>query len=134
MKVSCNKFSVCFTCSYIPPQSDPIEYYYHLNAIVLVASLVTDVDLLIVLGDFNKSFVRWLVVNDSLSLIPDNSHEFINGLSNLSLEQINPVCNIINRTLNLLFVLDTSNTIVFRIDTLVTLEDQNNPTLNVFIN
>jgi len=68
--------------------ADGTVYDTHLNAIKYILSLVSDTDLLIVLGDFNLPDVKWIASN---LLIPDNSDSFIDGLSELSLVLINPV-------------------------------------------
>jgi len=52
-KVSLHSLSIFVTCSYIPPGSDLVTYEHHLSEIKSVLSLLSNRELLIVLGDFN---------------------------------------------------------------------------------
>jgi len=63
---------------------------------------------------------RW---DFNLPAIPLSVHNFIDGLLELSLPQVSFVCNSLNRQLGLVFVLDSSEVTISRIDALVVLED-----------
>jgi len=69
---------------------------------------------------------RW---DFNLPPIPLSVHNFIDGLLELSLPQVSFVCNSLNRQLGLVFVLDSSEVTVSKIDALVVLEDRYHPKL-----
>jgi len=87
VKVSFQSFYIFVTCSYIPPGSDLIIYEPHLSAIKSL-SLLSNRDLLIVLGDFNLPEISWSPPTDSLVAIHLSVHDFVDGLLELSLQQI----------------------------------------------
>jgi len=97
VKVSLQSFSIFVTCSYIPPGSDLIIYEHHLYAIKSVLSLLSNSDLLIVLGDFNLPDISWSPPTDSLVAIPLSAHDFVDGLLELSLQQVSFIRNSLNR-------------------------------------
>jgi len=88
VKVSLQSLSTFVTCSYIPPCSDLIIYEHHLSATKSVLSLLSNRDLLIVLGDFNLPGISWSPPTDSLVAIPLSVHDFVDGLLELSLQQV----------------------------------------------
>jgi len=119
VKVSLKSFSIYVTCSYIPPKSDLTIYEQHLSAIKTVLSHLSERDLLIVLGDFNLPDISWSLSTDSLLSTPLSDHDFVDGLLELSLQQVSFIRNSLNRQLDLVFVLDPSVVTVSRIDPLV---------------
>jgi len=108
VKVSLQSFSIFVTCSYIPPGSDLIIYEHHLSAIKSFLSLLSNRDLLIVLGDFNLPEITWSPSTDSLVAIHLSVHDFVDGVLELSLQQISFIRNSLNRQLDLVFVSDPS--------------------------
>jgi len=133
VEVSFKSFSIYVTCSYIPPGSDLTIYEQHLSAIKTVLSYLSERDLLIVLGDFNHPDISWSLSTDSLVSTPLSDHDFVDGLLELSLQQVSFIRNSLNRQLDLVFVLDPSEVTVSRIDQLVVPEDQYHPTLELTI-
>jgi len=96
--------------------------------------LLTETDQLIVLGDFNLPNISWLESKDSLKMIPRMQNDFIDGLVELSLQQVNRIPNHIGRLLDLIFVFDSSDAEVSRISPLSLPEDCYHPTLQLCIN
>jgi len=103
LKVSLQSLSIFVTCSYIPPGSDLIIYEHHLSAIKYVLSLFSNRDLLIVLGDFNRADISWSPLTDSLVDIPLSVYDFVDGLLELSLQQVSFIRNSLNIQLDLVF-------------------------------
>jgi len=101
VKVSLKSFSIYVTCSYIPPGSDLTIYDQHLSAINTVLSHLSERDLLIVLGDFNLPGISWSPSTVSLVSTPLSDHDFVDGLLELSLQQVSFIRNSINRQLDL---------------------------------
>jgi len=132
-EVTLISLSIFVTCSYIPPGSDLIVYEHHLSAIKSVLSLLSNSDLLIVLGDFNLPNISWSPPTDSRVAIPLSVHDFVDGLLELSLQQVSFIRNSLNRLLDLVFVSDPSIVTVSRIDALVVAEDQYHPTMELTI-
>jgi len=124
VKVSLESFSIYVTCSYISPGSDLTINEQHLSAIKTVLSYLSERDLLIVLGDFNLPDNYWSPSTDSLVSTPLSVHDFIDGLLELSLQQVSFIRSSLNRQLNLVFVLYPSQATVSRIDPLVVPEDR----------
>jgi len=106
---------------------------HHLSAIKSVLSLLFNRDLLIVLGDFNLPDISWSPPTDSLVAIPLSVHDFIDGLFELSLQQVSFIRNSLKRQLDLVFVSDPSEVTVSRIEALVVPEDRYQPTLDLTI-
>jgi len=90
--------SIFVTCSYIPPGSDLIIYEHHLSAIKSVLSLLSNSDLLIVLGDFNLPDISWSPPTDSLVAISLSAHDFVDGLLELSLQQVSFIRRRVSKT------------------------------------
>jgi len=104
-----------------------------LSAIKTVSSHLSERDLSIVLGDFNLPDISWSLSTDSLVSTSLSDHDFVDGLLELSLQQVSVIRNSLNRQLDLVFVLDPSEVTVSRIDPLVVPEDQYHPTLELTI-
>jgi len=104
-----------------------------LSSIKTVISHLSERDLLIVLGDFNLHDISWYPSTDSLVSTPLSVHDFVDGLLELSLQQVSFVLNSLNRQLDLVFVLDPSEITVSRIDPLVVPVDRYHPTLKLTI-
>jgi len=121
--------SIFVTCSYIRPGCDLIIYEHYLSAIKSVLSLLSNRDLLNVLGDFYLPDISWSPPTDSLVAIPLSVHDFVGGLLELSLRQVSIIRNSLNGQLDLVFVSDSSEVTVSRIDALVVPEDRYHPTL-----
>jgi len=62
-----------------------------------------------VLGGFNLPSISWLESKDSWAMIPRVQHDFIDGLLELSLQQVNMIPNHIGLLLDLIFVFDSSD-------------------------
>jgi len=133
VKLSFPKRKIFFICSYISPGSEFNVYLLHLSAIHSI-SLLLETDQLIVLGDFNLPNISWLESKDSLAMIPRMQNDFIDGLVELSLQQVNRIPNHIGRLLDLIFVFDSSDAEVSRISPLSLPEDCYHPTLQLCIN
>jgi len=99
MEFLCIKLSLPITCSYIPPSSEFPIYANHLSAIQFISSKLSDRDQLIVLGDFNIPRATWSTVETSNILIPSTQHDFLDGLLDISLSQVNHVLNFLGRLL-----------------------------------
>jgi len=104
VKVSLKSFSIYVTCSYIPPGSDLTIYEQDLSVIKTVLSHLSERDLLIILGDFNLPDISWSPSTDSLVSTPLSVHDFVDGLLELSLQQVSFIRNTLNRQLDLIFV------------------------------
>jgi len=103
------------------------------SSIKTVLSHLSERDLLIVLGDFNLPDLSWSPSTDSLVSTPLSDHDFVDGLLELSLQQISFIRNSLNRQLDLVFVLDPSEVTVSKIDPLVEPKDRYHPTLELTI-
>jgi len=119
-------------CSYIPSASDLIIFEHHLSAIKSVLSLLSNRDLLIVLGDFNLPDISLSRPTDSFVAIPLSVNDFVGGLRELSLQQVSLIRNSLNRQLDLVFVSDPSEVTISRIDALVVPEDRYHPITSVY--
>jgi len=95
--------------------------------------LLTETDQLIELVDFNLPNISWLESKDSLAMIPRMQNDFIDGLVELSLQQVNRIPNHIGRLLDLIFVFDRGDAEVSRISPLSLPEDCDHPTLQLCI-
>jgi len=131
VKVPLQSLSIFVTCSHIPPDSDLVIYEHHLSAIKSLLSLLSNKDLLIVLGDFNLPDISWSPPTDSLVAIPLSVHYFVDGLLELSLQQVSFIRNSLNRQLDLEFLSDQSEVTVSRIDAFVVPEDRYHPTMEL---
>jgi len=96
--------------------------------------LLAEADQLIVLGDFNLPNISCLESIDSLAMIPRMQNDFIDGLVELSLQQVNRIPNHIGRLLDLIFVFNISDAEASRISPLSLPEDCYYPTLQLCIN
>lgn len=127
------ELSLYLTCSYIPPNSDPQIYQQHAMIIKTVANKLKPADHLIVLGDFNIPSASWISADDTEFLIPitsnDWTHDFLMGLADINVFQINNVHNINMRVLDLIFVNNPALFDVIRTDPLCIPEDSHHPTL-----
>jgi len=85
------------------------------------------------LGDFNLPDISWSLSTDSLVSTPLSDHDFVDGLLELSIQQVSFIRNSLNRQLDLVYVLDPSEVTVSRIDPLVVPEDQYHPTSELTI-
>jgi len=119
VKVSLNSFSIYVTYSYFPPGSDLTIYEQHLTAIKTFLSHLSEKDLLIVLGDFNLPDISWCPYTDSLVSTHLSVHDFVDGLLELSLQEVSFIRNSLNKQLDLAFVLVPSEVTVSRIGPLV---------------
>jgi len=88
---------------------------------------------LIVLGDFNLPDISWSPPTDSLVAIFLSVHDFVDGLLELSLQQVSFIRNSLKKQLDLVFVSDPFEVTVSRIDALVVPEDRYHPTLDLTI-
>ena len=83
------------TCSYIPPNSDPLVYENHLLAIKSIADRLNPYDHLVTLGDFNIPTASWITLFDTDFLVPINPidwiENFLKSLSDLNIFQINGI-------------------------------------------
>jgi len=86
-------------------------------------------DPLIVLGDFNLPDNSWSPPIDS----PTNAHDFVDGLLELSLQQVSFIRNSLNRQLELVFVSDPSEVTVSRMVALVVPKNRYHPTMELTI-
>jgi len=68
-----------------------------------------------------------------LSLPPLSVHDFVDGLLELSVQQVSFIRNSLNRQLDIVFGLDPSEVTVSRIDPLVVPEDRYHFTLEQFV-
>jgi len=85
------------------------------------------------LGDFNLPDISWSPSTDLLVSTPLSVHDFVDGLLELSLQQVSFIRNSLHRQLDLVFVLVPSEITVSRIDPLVVPEDRYHPTLELKI-
>jgi len=100
VKLSLPKSNIFLTCSYITHGSEFNVYLLHRSAIHSNSLLLAEIDQLIVLGDFNLLNISWLESKDSLTMIPRMLNDFIDGLVELSLLQVNRIPNHIGRLLD----------------------------------
>jgi len=82
-------------------------------------------------GDFNLPDISWSPSTDSLVPTPLSDHDFVDGLLELSLQQVSFIRNSLNGQLDLVFVLYPSEVTVSRIDPLVVPEDRYHSTLEL---
>lgn len=122
-------------CSYIPPSSPIAIYEQHGKAVELICSKLKSCDSIILVGDFNIPSLSWQVDAITNYLIPifsiDAPTEFINGISNNSLTQINNVVNSSGRWLDLIFVSDPDDFSHRRTLPLRCPEDRHHPTIEI---
>jgi len=85
------------------------------------------------LGDFNLPDISWIPPTNSLVAIPFSVHDFVDGLLELSLQEVSFVRNSLNIQLDLVFVSDPSEDTVSRSDALVVPEDRYHPTMEFTI-
>lgn len=133
VKLSFSDRSVYITCSYIPPSSEFPEYQNHLSAIQSILNKLSDRDQLVVLGDFNIPGTMWSPEKQSNILLPLAQHDFIDGLLDLSLSQVNYIPNSLGRLLDLCFVTSPESVFLSRVVPLTQPEDQYHPTFEVEI-
>jgi len=79
-----------------------------LSAIKTVLSHLSERDLLTVLCDFNLPDISWYLSTDSLVSTTLSDHDFVDGLYELSLQQVSFMRNSLNRQLDLVFVFGPS--------------------------
>jgi len=103
------------------------------NCLKSVPSLLSNSDLLIVLDDFNLPDIYWSPPIDSLVALPLSVHDFVDGLLEISLQQVSFIRNSLNRQLDLVFVSDPSEVTVSRIEALVVPEDRYHTTMKLTI-
>lgn len=92
--------------SYIPPNSSEFLYDIHIQNIIY---LVSDVNNVIVFGDFNLSKVVWTFDPYLKVMTPSNINSsfemnVIDGLFSLNLVQVNEFFNALNKILDLVFI------------------------------
>lgn len=129
------KQHIYIICLYIPPNSSHVVYMEHLKAVQLITKRLKATDLFVVLGDFNIPSVTWHQVADSNCLTPScinlYTSEFINGLLQNCLFQINSIHNAFGKLLDLIFVSEPSDFCILRHDPLSLPEDVYHPTLEL---
>lgn len=138
MIIKVNTKKVYITCSYIPPQSDPAIYKYHIEAIKFVAAKINPVDLVFVFGDFNLPSIRWEYSPDGFYHLPisvdDYEDEIFNNLTDISLYQINGIKNCFDKLLDLVFVNEPNECTISRTYPVSLPEDIYHPTIEISCN
>lgn len=126
---------VFVTCSYIPPASEQSVYHNHLQAIENVVQRANETDSVFVLGDFNLPSVKWQCQPDYANLVPTKTNiwadDFLNGLSDQCLFQMNGVFNKYNKLLDLVFVDDPNECFIKRTLPITNPEDCYHPTIEI---
>lgn len=97
----------------------------------MVSNMLSDRDHLVVLGDFNIPGAIWSLNNSSNTLQSSTQHDFITGLFDISLSQVNHVRNSLGRLLDLCFVSDPARVSLARVAPLTQPEDPYHPTFDV---
>lgn len=122
-------------CSYIPPGSLAAVYEDHKKAIDFILLKLKPSDWIMFAGDFNMPSISWENVPDLNYLIPSRSSiaasEFIDGLSNNCLFQINPVTNSNGKILDLVLVNEPTEFYVTRHVPVSNPEDRHHPTIEI---
>jgi len=90
-RIQIHHYYVFISCSYIPPRSDTSLYLQHLAQIRSIHSTVGNNDHLIVLGNCNLPAISWMPSTNPNVLVSKTAHEFVHGLIDLSLGQLNSV-------------------------------------------
>jgi len=75
----------------------------HLSSIKAYLSHLSDRNLLIVFGDFTLPEISRSPSTDSLDSTPLSAHDFVEGLLEISLQQVSFIGNSLNRQLDLVF-------------------------------
>jgi len=102
----------------------------HLFSIQFISSKLSDRDQLIVLGDFNIPRATWSTVETSNILLPSTQHDFLDGLLDISLSQVNNVLNLLGRLLHLCFVSSPDCVCIARTFAITLTADPYHPTLD----
>jgi len=87
--------------SYILPSSEFPIYVNQMSAIQAISNKLSDRDQLIVLVGSNIHRATWYTVETSNILISSAKHDFIGGLLDISLSQVNHVRKMLGRLLDL---------------------------------
>jgi len=103
VRIQVHDYYVFVSCSYIPPRSDTSLYLKRLAQVQSIHLTVGNNDHLIVLGDFNLPAVSWIPSTNPNVLDPTTAHEFVHGLIDLSLGQLNSVLNWSGKVVDLIF-------------------------------
>lgn len=129
---------IFITCSYIPPNSDLMIYKQHIEAIKIITSKLSPIDLIFVFGDFNLPRITWEFSTEHNYYLPTQSDdigdEIFNHITDLYLHQINGNCNVYGKLLDLVFVNEPNECIVNRIDPVTLPEDRYHPTIEICYN
>lgn len=112
--IKINNKRIIVTCSYIPPTSEQSVYDKHLHAIKSVTESLLSTDSVFVFGDFNLPSISWSYPPDSYNLVSIKSNDFLNGISDLCLYQINNIYNVNGKLLDLVFVNDLNDFTIMR--------------------
>jgi len=108
-------------------------YANHLSAIQFISSKLSDGDQLIVLGDFNIPRATWSTVETLNILLPSTQHDFLDGLLDISLSQVNHVLNFLGRLMDLCFVSSPDCVCIARTSAITLPEVPYHPTLELTI-
>lgn len=123
--------------AYLPKPSLEL-FNKHLAAIESMHSHCRSSDIFIVTGDFNIPNAKWTKQEEDSNIMlpeeihPDYAAEFISGVNNLGLYQVNNVFNHMHRLLNLVFTNDPINLDVAQPEPLVNYENYHPPILATF--
>lgn len=120
--------------AYIPPVSSAEIYSSHLAAIHSIATDPEDV--LIIVGDFNLPHVQWTMDDDVISIPTafesQHASDFITGLLDLGVYQVNSIRNSKDRLLDLFFTNDFTNISIDHAKPLSRVDEYHPPILATF--
>ena len=114
VKISLSSHALFVALCYIPPSSSFKVYQLLIDAIISINDMLSPVDNLVVLGDFNLPHLTWAQSEESTHLCTSNASsrvevEVIDNFKVCNLEQISPDLNSMSRQFDLVFSSDPVN-------------------------
>lgn len=93
---------------YIPPNSNEQCFKEHMAALMYLSDILTDTDIIFVIGDFNMSSIEWIVDDDNINVllptnIPSSYVDILDLIMEMGLSQMNHIVNHQNKLLDLFF-------------------------------
>lgn len=145
IEICCSKLiignaAIFVVCIYIPPNlstSLPSVSRY-LEAVRFIDNNMRPSDKIIIFGDFNQPGIDWWSGDPDCTFLYSNNAftaaemEIVDVMQSLGFLQINPVKNINNRTLDLIFTNFYDDCIVERSNGALVPEDNHHPSINIF--
>lgn len=136
VKITILKRFLYILCCYIRPSQSIDGYQHAVDAFDSILDAVDPSDTVIIVGDFNLPYLKWVQSNDESHFIASNPSSnkeilFTDCLSDSGLFQLSGITNNLDRQLDLVFTSDANNCIVSESHHLLSHLDCYHPPLSI---